>query len=1299
MAEPRRPDRKRRRPTNADATRAIAALPCVSLRAWQCSGRRRVQLDACDRASHADAQPCDFACLADGVAGANDNAGMSGNDVAALLTSLKSLLATSSIDCQFSWNSAWPSATYHARITLLSGILCHDPDPNLETMFPHVRRLMSLVVDRPDGSVAIGDEGGPDDISAFLDSIHPPHVNECPDPPGLYCTLLPFQRRAVSWAVSREAGGNEHDLSELHPVFEERLFDSVDGEGAQRLYYNPTTGRLTDHRFPAAPDDIPGGMICQTMGLGKTVEQVALILANPANDEWLSASGGLPRVRATLVVCPAAVVGQWLQEIMRHAPTLRTLTLFANDPDLDLALLVDADIVLTTYEVVRLQRRYQESNRTERASRSDRNVTLPTPLLDVCWWRVVLDEAQRIASESATTDSAMRLESRHRWVMTGTPICRRLRDLSGLLGFLGHRPLGSRFWFDRLVERDRAHGMERLRRVLSTVMYRHGKASVENELDIPPMSLRTVKLALSDVEHIKYSKLMRKCKTIMMAPKMGAETRCARLRHLLLRLRKICCYPFLYDDGRRAEATAASVALPIIEIKARMCREAETELDVALRLYVKAQNNLGTAVALSGTDDERAQVVAKAAIETAEGVLSKILADRSGAPTGEQIDYIRSLTGRAFILEALGRVADAHSLFSQAIDLSDKQLATLLASVVPDADIDPSINGIDTDDDVALERAFDSCATRYTRCMFCLMTGVQTDDAIAGLREADAALSSWVALLNDDVVESIKETPQVMACMRGRLEVELRIPLRRRALLRDLIGLRVSVLERLVDLRNLSIVTEDDTGDIAAILEDCRSTFGLLTMDRSREEIGGIEDDGEDAEENFRRAALGANRQAIRLDSVTSDCLVLHGTITSGLVRVLEKLSDGDSSDLVTKLTGNLAMIGVVIGQEPAPVDARCSSWLSVMFASLRLLLFIRQQITGGDENDTIALQCWERCYAIREELPNAYRREFNAQEKTFEDARAKRTPPRLATIDIQRAEAEVRRAAAEHETRRHEFRYISQRFDVGVPSATIEGDNANPDDDICPICRGETMVPVVTPCGHIFCSSCLSSYMERSRASQCPLRCRNRFTFSDCLVVEDTPESVPSQVPLPESVPALPTVRLKSDYGAKINSLLTHLINIRNQDRLAKSLVFSQWTDLLDVIRDALIEHDIVCGQLRGDAQRKARCVEQFVHDDAVTVFLIPMAAGASGLTMVAARYAFIMEPNLNPNIEDQAINRIHRIGQKAPTEVIRFISSSTVEEHISAIQERRRALGDQDQKGIAPEVFDEAVLADIFR
>lgn len=123
------------------------------------------------------------------------------------------------------------------------------------------------------------------------------------------------------------------------------------------------------------------------------------------------------------------------------------------------------------------------------------------------------------------------------------------------------------------------------------------------------------------------------------------------------------------------------------------------------------------------------------------------------------------------------------------------------------------------------------------------------------------------------------------------------------------------------------------------------------------------------------------------------------------------------------------------------------------------------------------------------------------------------------------------------------------------------------------------------------------------------------------------------------------------------------------------KALVFSQFTSYLKLIKEALEEAGIKTAYLDGSTRQRDQVVKEFSEGEA-QVFLISLRAGGTGLTLTAADYVFVMDPWWNPAVEEQAIDRAHRIGQERPVNVYRLVSAGTIEEKVSQLQQRKRDL-----------------------
>ena len=145
---------------------------------------------------------------------------------------------------------------------------------------------------------------------------------------------------------------------------------------------------------------------------------------------------------------------------------------------------------------------------------------------------------------------------------------------------------------------------------------------------------------------------------------------------------------------------------------------------------------------------------------------------------------------------------------------------------------------------------------------------------------------------------------------------------------------------------------------------------------------------------------------------------------------------------------------------------------------------------------------------------------------------------------------------------------------------------------------------------------------------------------------------------------------------SSKIDLLIDTLVSIIAEDH--KSLVFSQWTGLLDKIEPHLVENGIEYVRLDGQTRDRQGVVDTFQGEDGPPVMLISLKAGGTGLNLTAADHVFLMDPWWNPAVEDQAADRTHRIGQDKPVLVYRMVAEDTVEERILTLQARKRALAE---------------------
>ncbi|XP_074562916.1 helicase-like transcription factor CHR28 [Curcuma longa] len=256
----------------------------------------------------------------------------------------------------------------------------------------------------------------------------------------------------------------------------------------------------------------------------------------------------------------------------------------------------------------------------------------------------------------------------------------------------------------------------------------------------------------------------------------------------------------------------------------------------------------------------------------------------------------------------------------------------------------------------------------------------------------------------------------------------------------------------------------------------------------------------------------------------------------------------------------------------------------------------------------------------------------------------------------------------------------------------------------ICDLCSDLAEDAVVTMCGHVFCYQCVSEHLTGDD-NLCPATDCSNIIGSDSFFSQDTLKSYISDDNTdlastsytcdPESITrghyisskikaALDILMSISGSNTKVVDNLANSINFKpNQLNLnpkvpEKVLIFSQWTGMLDLLELSLDKYFIQYRRLDGTMSLTSRdkAVKDFNNDPEVTAMLMSLKAGSLGLNMVAARHVILLDLWWNPTTEEQAIDRVHRIGQTHPVKVSRITIKDTVEDRILALQEKKRKM-----------------------
>jgi len=149
---------------------------------------------------------------------------------------------------------------------------------------------------------------------------------------------------------------------------------------------------------------------------------------------------------------------------------------------------------------------------------------------------------------------------------------------------------------------------------------------------------------------------------------------------------------------------------------------------------------------------------------------------------------------------------------------------------------------------------------------------------------------------------------------------------------------------------------------------------------------------------------------------------------------------------------------------------------------------------------------------------------------------------------------------------------------------------------------------------------------------------------------------------------------------SAKVTALLEELLAAKDQKLTSKSVVFSQFTSMLLLLEEPLKAAGFKILRLDGsmNPKRRSREIEKFgAHEQSTaTVLLASLKASGAGINLTAASTVYLLEPWWNPAVEEQAMDRVHRIGQKEDVKIVRLIARNSIEERMLELQERKKEL-----------------------
>ncbi|OOG00516.1 hypothetical protein ASPCADRAFT_502814 [Aspergillus carbonarius ITEM 5010] len=304
-----------------------------------------------------------------------------------------------------------------------------------------------------------------------------------------------------------------------------------------------------------------GGILADAMGLGKTIQAIALIVSRPSTD---------PERKPTLIIAPVALVQQWKREIEKMVrPGRHQLSVYVLHGDKRSRNFRDLkryNVVITTFGTLsaelKRKEKYEELEKSDATMARQLLKDLPCLGLGSTWHRVIIDEAQFIKNRNAKSAIACcQLNTTYRWCMTGTPMMNNVEELHSLLKFLRIRPYSNLETFNRDFTRPlktagpgaREKTMLQLQVLLKAVLLRRTKTSTIDGkpiLQLPPKTTDIVHAVFSEEEQEFYNALEDRSQLeVNKYLERGAPGRdYSNILVLLLRLRQACCHPHLIKE-------------------------------------------------------------------------------------------------------------------------------------------------------------------------------------------------------------------------------------------------------------------------------------------------------------------------------------------------------------------------------------------------------------------------------------------------------------------------------------------------------------------------------------------------------------------------------------------------------------------------------------------------------------------------------------------------------------------------------------------------------------------------------
>ncbi|KAK7206551.1 SNF2 family N-terminal domain-containing protein [Myxozyma melibiosi] len=1127
--------------------------------------------------------------------------------------------------------------------------------------------------------------------------------------PSLHTQMLDYQQQTIQWCLLQEGKAvskEKNALVDASPAdipFPPWGWSQVYERG-RNIWVAPELGlvckseaQLRQESYRQLVEGGAKGLIAEEMGLGKSLETIALILLNrrPLSDTGqlvLDPYSGdyVLKAKTTLIITPDSIHEQWKEEFNRHCPGL-SLYVYKGATQaaghVTAESMAEFDVVLTTYRIIAkdLHHALKPPSRSMRNERKYERIV--SPLVQIQFWRVLLDEVQLVESGVGNAAQVARTIPRfHAWGVSGTPVRTELSDLAGLLLFLRYIPFtqgsSSKVW-QRLC-RDVPEFCDFFHRI----SVRHTKDMVKDSIALPPQRRIVLKIPFTTVEENNYRHLFQQFLDDCGFNPEGGPARddwdpaeeLPKMSKWLVRLRQTCCHAQIGVGNRRA--LGGGPLRTVKDVLEAMYENAHSAVQTDERLLWTSKIQRGQLLEQAEKRDEALELL----IEACDGV-RKVLAQcrKSLAEESEKVrksgDDQKSETG----------------------SLSPAPQSKKVNSDDYYEDEQKREERLEREEEEKLKSRVLSARLRVRtflelehRCLFFIgsiyfqMENKQLEDeyyALAQTARQELLLESQqkAQKLMDSLTKMAKkkkmvEIPDIRKIDPSNSPIEIRPVADAARALCGILNAQSDVLdewrEKVVSLLSQNLVDKDSEPDGEEYGESLDAQEeGFSYQEAIRQTLA-----------DRHEAVEGVRNSLVHYDVSREDALDQRTDLDKRLTDERKAVKPPPELRSLKHLVEDMRRHVTQLAYDAEDASGERRHRLEIEHSLADKELTKLRDIMNGQKK---ALDNLDKELLFFKSVYNA-RIEYYKQLQQISDG--------VAVFEPKEPE-KFSKTASVQETKlvdKIDGGYARLRYLEHLRNSMLGNTGSVPESErTCVICQSPFEIGSLTVCGHQYCRECMLEWWRSHHT--CPI-CKKVLKSRDVYSISYKPSEIEAheeQTANPDPASSSPkaaaraiyadvseealnqikAVDLVQSYGSKIDMILRHMIWLRETTPNVQVVLFSQFTDFLNLVATALSNHGIRYATVENN-------MDKFKSNPEYMCFLLHAKSQSSGLTLVNATQVIICEPLFNTALELQAISRVHRIGQTRPTTVWMYAISGTVEESVLDLTTKRRLalLGTKD-------------------